>query len=141
MTQCSLPWCLNKRCLSCRGQGCGDVYVALNAHNFEVQAALPAPTSGCKWARLVVRLKLPRLNPPLTSGLLKRHPCGPTQIRAMQCQEQPGQLLTGKQQCSSCFSELCWLSEPCWRVSKILRDCLLAGGTAQIRTRASACGR
>jgi len=44
-----------------RGQGCGDVYVALNAHNFEVQAALPAPTSGCKWARLVdTNLPTPR---------------------------------------------------------------------------------
>ena len=36
-----------------RGQGGGDVYVALNAHGFEVQAGLPAPQDGCKWARLV----------------------------------------------------------------------------------------
>lgn len=29
------------------------MYVALNAHHFEVQAALPPPPQGSQWARLV----------------------------------------------------------------------------------------
>lgn len=36
-----------------RGQGGGDVYVALNSHKFEVQAGLPSPPFDCKWSRLV----------------------------------------------------------------------------------------
>ena len=36
-----------------RGQGCGDLYVAFNAHEFYVDAALPPPPHGKRWARIV----------------------------------------------------------------------------------------
>lgn len=36
-----------------RGQGCGDVYCAFNAHHFAVDVALPNPGSGRKWCRVI----------------------------------------------------------------------------------------
>jgi len=36
-----------------RGQGFGDTYIAFNAHEFYVDAALPAPPHGKRWARVV----------------------------------------------------------------------------------------
>ncbi|KAF8065538.1 ISA3 [Scenedesmus sp. PABB004] len=36
-----------------KGSGCGDVFVAFNAHGFEVPATLPKPPAGRKWCRLV----------------------------------------------------------------------------------------
>ena len=35
-----------------KGQGCGDLYAAFNAHSFEVMATLPPPPAGKKWCRL-----------------------------------------------------------------------------------------
>ena len=36
-----------------RGQGGGDLYIAFNAHEFYVDAALPPPPQGKRWARVV----------------------------------------------------------------------------------------
>ena len=36
-----------------RGFGCGDLYIAFNAHEFYVDAALPPPPQGKRWARIV----------------------------------------------------------------------------------------
>lgn len=44
-----LAWTLHDTASS----GAGDVFVAFNAHGFEVPAALPPPPAGRKWARLV----------------------------------------------------------------------------------------
>jgi isoamylase len=41
-------WCIN-----CRGQGSGSIFVALNAHDFEVVCTLPPPPAGKKWCRVV----------------------------------------------------------------------------------------
>lgn len=35
------------------GYGCGDLYIAFNAHEFYVDAALPSPPNGKRWARIV----------------------------------------------------------------------------------------
>lgn len=37
----------------CRGQGCGSLYAAFNAHSFEVRATLPEAPAGKKWCRVV----------------------------------------------------------------------------------------
>ncbi|EFN57533.1 hypothetical protein CHLNCDRAFT_34754 [Chlorella variabilis] len=36
-----------------RGQGCGSLYAAFNAHSFEVRVTLPSPPRGKKWCRVV----------------------------------------------------------------------------------------
>lgn len=36
-----------------RGEGCGDLYAAFNAHSFEVTVTLPQPPAGKKWCRIV----------------------------------------------------------------------------------------
>lgn len=36
-----------------KGQGCGSVYAAFNAHGHQVDVSLPAPPAGRKWCRLV----------------------------------------------------------------------------------------
>ena len=36
-----------------RGQGCGDLYAAFNAHHFAVDAPLPPPPVGQLWTRVV----------------------------------------------------------------------------------------
>lgn len=33
--------------------GCGDLYLAFNAHTYEVRAKLPPPPGGHKWCRVV----------------------------------------------------------------------------------------
>lgn len=35
------------------GAGCGDLYCAFNAHNYEISAPLPAPPAGQRWVRVV----------------------------------------------------------------------------------------
>ncbi|KAF6261424.1 glycoside hydrolase superfamily [Scenedesmus sp. NREL 46B-D3] len=44
-----LAWTLHDS----REGGSGDVYIAFNAHDFEVPAHLPKPAAGRKWARLI----------------------------------------------------------------------------------------
>eukprot|EP00879_Flechtneria_rotunda_P016955 GHRR01017751.1.p1 GENE.GHRR01017751.1~~GHRR01017751.1.p1 ORF type:complete len:654 (+),score=196.97 GHRR01017751.1:803-2764(+) len=44
-----LAWTLHDT----QNTGFGDVYIAFNAHGFEVPAALPKPPAGRKWCRLV----------------------------------------------------------------------------------------
>ena len=36
-------------CALCRGQGCGDLYAAFNAHDYAIPAHLPA---GKRWTRV-----------------------------------------------------------------------------------------
>jgi hypothetical protein len=38
---------------NCRGQGCGSLYAAFNAHSFEVRMTLPPPPAGKRWCRVV----------------------------------------------------------------------------------------
>lgn len=40
-------------CLRSRGQGCGDLYVAFNAHDYAVAPHLPGLPDGHKWVRVV----------------------------------------------------------------------------------------
>ena len=40
------------RAAACRGQGCGDLYAAFNAHDYAVTAPLPPPPAGAAWARV-----------------------------------------------------------------------------------------
>ena len=43
------------------GQGGGSLYIALNAHHFNVDVGLPAPPAGKKWCRVVdTNLPAPR---------------------------------------------------------------------------------
>lgn len=44
-----LAWTLHDT----NNSGCGSVYIAFNAHSFEVKAPLPKPPQGRKWCRLV----------------------------------------------------------------------------------------
>lgn len=37
---------------TCRGQGCGDLYAAFNAHDYAITAPLPPPPAGAAWARV-----------------------------------------------------------------------------------------
>jgi isoamylase len=37
----------------CRGQGCGDLYVAFNVHGYAITVGLPGLPEGRKWVRVV----------------------------------------------------------------------------------------
>ena len=43
----------NKLKSTCRGQGCGDLYIAFNAHTFSITVDLPPVPQGHFWSRVV----------------------------------------------------------------------------------------